>query len=212
MNKIVKYEKDLGNNENFPVFLNKELTAAYNNDQVDTLTFISDDLYDNCIDPNKFINDYNDFMTIWDLPYVFFPYYIYFNKQLPDMLGKPNPRLLLNIKKTKQINVVCMPAYGFLMLDVKKLKSIDFKFNASYTELFWLQDMIEKCFQNKLWISNCCFIDRVDSWKDLKEQTIKGHYTNTEKFNKEKAEYEKLGIKYHNIQEFINIFKGKYAL
>ena len=212
MNKIVKYSKDLGTSGNVPAFYNKELEAAYQNDKIEYITFIQDDLYDNCKNPQQFINDYKDFLVKWNLPYVFFPYYIYFNKLLPEEVALPNPRLLLNIKNVQKVNVVCMIAYGFLVVDVKKLKSINFKFNEQYTELFWLQDLAEQCFKNNLWVSNCCFLDRVESWKDLKVVTLTGHYTNNDKFNKEKAEYEKQGIKYHGIQDFINLFKMRYNL
>lgn len=169
MNKIIKYSKDLGNTDNVPAFYNKELLSAYNDEKIDYLTFVQDDIYDNCKDPNQFINDYKEFLVKWNLPYIFFPYYIYFNKLLPEEAALPNPRLCLNIKNTEKINVVCMITYGFLLVDIKKLKSIDFKFNEQYTELFWVQDLAEQCFKNNLWISNCCFLDRLNSWKDLKE-------------------------------------------
>lgn len=214
MNKIVTYnptqiiEKGLS----IPAYFNQELQIAYKNEKLTSIIFIQQDLQDNLKDFNKFVNDYKQFMIEYNIPYVFFPYYIYFNKILPELIGKPNPKLDITIKKLKHINVVCAPAYGFLMLDLNKLKSINFKFDETLTELFWLQDLVEKCYQNKLWISNCCFIDRYQSWLDLKELTIKGYYINSEKYKIEKQKYDEKKIQYHGVQDFLNAFKQKYNL
>ncbi len=212
MNKIITYDPEKLNGLTTPELFNKELKIASENDKITHITFIQTDIFNNCKNPEKFINDYKDFMTEWDLPYIFFPYYVYFNKLLPAELGKPNPKLELNIKKIKKINVVCVPAYGFLILNLEKIRSINFTFNTEYSELYYIQDLIQKCFEHNLWISNCCFLDRFESWNDLKEITTNGHYVDQEKFNKEKSVYDAKQIQYHGVQEFLNLFKGKYNL
>ena len=146
------------------------------------------------------------------VPFVFFPYYVYFNKLLPKELGKPNPKFIFNIKNNKKIDVINQPAYGFLMLDINKMKSINFNFNIEFTEIYYLQDMVEKCYQNKLWISNCFFIDRHESWKDLKKLTIDGTLVNMKKYNEEKIKYNKLNLQYLSPQIFIETFKRKYNI
>lgn len=170
------------------------------------------DIFANLKNPEKFFKDYQDFMIKWNLPYTFFPYYIYFNKILPKELGKPNPRFLFNLKNNEKLHVVIQPAYGFLMLDIKKLKFINFNFNVEYSEIYYLQDMIEQCFKKNLWISNCYFIDRFESWKDLKKITTNGILINMKKYNEEKIKYNKLNIQYMQPQIFIEKFKGKYNL
>lgn len=213
MNKIIKFDPNTLNNISIPEYFNKELDIAYTNEKIKFVTFIFDDLYDNLKDANKFINDYKEFLKEWNLPYTFFPYYVYFNKNLPNELGIPNPKLEITIKKlNKKINLIIAPAYGFLMLDIEKMKSINFKFNTNYTELYYLQDLIQQCYENKLWISNCCYIDRYNSYQDLKEVHIKGYYINNEKYNKEKSEYEKQKIQYSDINTFVKTLKETYNL
>lgn len=212
MNKIIVFNPNTIKESSIPAYLNSELEFAYKNEKLSYITFIYDDLSKNLIDQNKFINSYKEFMQKWDLPYSFFPYYVYFNKLLPDLLNKPNPKFNINIKNDSPINVICSPTYGFLMLDIKKLKSINFRFNEEYTQLYYIQDLIQKCYEHKFWISNCCFIDRFESWKDLKEQTTNGFLMDNNKFTAEKAEYDKQGFKYQTLQEFLDILKGTFKL
>lgn len=214
MNKIITYiPREIIKTQSIPEYFNKELEKAYENEKIDNIIFIQKDVQDNIIDFNKFIEQYTQLMIDYDLPYCFYPYYIYFNRLLPNILNKPNPKLNITIKKVKNIQVVCAPAYGFLMLNVKKLKDINFKFDVSLPELYWMQDMIQRCYEFSLWVSNCCFLDVPESWKMMKDSyNIQGYYVNGEKYKKEKETYDKKQIKYHNIQEFLNIFKGKYNI
>lgn len=213
MNKVITYYPTELNGKSVPQFFNEELEKAYANEKLSTITFIQTDLQSQLKDFNQFVSSYKEFLFEWNLPYVFFPYYVYFNKTLPQYLAKPMPKLEIFIKnKNAKINMVIAPAYGFLMLDLKKLKSINFKFNEEFTELYYLQDLSQKCFDNKLWVSNCCYIDRYESFKDLKELTLNGYMTNSEKYNKEREIYEKYGYSYHDIQTFLNIFKETYKL
>lgn len=212
MNKIIVYNPNELKDKNIPAYLNIELNKAYANEKLSYITFIFEDLSKKLKDQNSFVTKYKTFMQEWNLPYVFFPYYVYFNKMLPNSLQRPNPKLKVNIKGKDSINVICAPAYGFLMLDLKKLKSINFVFNENYTELYYIQDLIQKCYENKFWISNCCFIDRLNSYEDLAEITLDGLTINSEKFNTEKTEYDKQGFTYQSIQEFLNILKGSFNL
>lgn len=208
MNKIITYQQNI----NIPEFFNLELNKAYKDNKQTKLTFIQTDLLSNLKNSKDFFAKYNSFMDEWDLPYAFFPYYVYFNKLLPNELGKPNPKYIFNIKNKKKVDVITQPAYGFLMLNVKKMKSINFNFNIEYSEIYYLQDMVEKCYQNNLWISNCYFIDRHESWKDLKQLTIDGKLVNVKKYNEEKEKYNKLNIQYSSPQVFIEAFKRKYNI
>ena len=208
MNKIITYQQNI----NIPEFFNLELNKAYKDNKQTKLTFIQTDLLSNLKNSKDFFDKYNSFMDEWDLPYAFFPYYVYFNKLLPNELGKPNPKYIFNIKNKKKVDVITQPAYGFLILNVKKMKSINFNFNIEYSEIYYLQDMVEKCYQNNLWISNCYFIDRHESWKDLKQLTIDGKLVNVKKYNEEKEKYNKLNIQYSSPQVFIETFKRKYNI
>ena len=208
MNKIITYQQNI----NIPEFFNLELNKAYKDNKQTKLTFIQTDLLSNLKNSKDFFDKYNSFIDEWDLPYAFFPYYVYFNKLLPNELGKPNPKYIFNIKNKKKVDVITQPAYGFLILNVKKMKSINFNFNIEYSEIYYLQDMVEKCYQNNLWISNCYFIDRHESWKDLKQLTIDGKLVNVKKYNEEKEKYNKLNIQYSSPQVFIESFKRKYNI
>ena len=211
MNKIITYmPSDL--KTSVPAFFNTILTDAFNNESIKYVTFVQTDLMLNCKDFNKFVQDYQLFLNIWNLPYVFFPYYAYFNKMLPHSLGIPNPKLDITLADKKHINVVMSPAYGFLILDIDKLKSIDFKFNESYTELYYMQDLIQKCFENNLWLSNSCFLDKHNSWNDLKQVTLDGYAIDSEKFKSERNEYNKLNFTYQSPNDFVIKFKEKYNL
>lgn len=214
MNKIISYvPQEIIKTKTIPQFFNQELKNAYKNDKIEYIIFMQKDVQDNIKDLNNFVDQYKNLMVDYDLPYSFYPYYIYFNRLLPNILNKPNPKLKVIIKKVKTINVVCTPGYGFLMLDVKKLKSINFEFDETLSELYWLQDLIQKCFEQKLWISNCCFLDILNSWELLKDyKTIKGYYINNEKYQKEKQIFDNKKITYHGIQEFLDLFKGKYNI
>lgn len=211
MNKIINYDI-FKLNMSVPAFFNSNLKDAYKNDKITYITFIQSDLLENIVDLNNFIESYINFIKEWSLPYCFFPYYTYFNRILPNSLAIPNPKFELSIDETKKIHIITSPAIGFLILDLSKLKKINFMFNESYTELFYLQDLIQKCYEQKLWISNCCFLDRYESWKDLKQNIVGKFLLNSEKFNKEKTEYNKLNFSYHTSQEFFKVFKEKYKL
>jgi hypothetical protein len=211
MNKIVIYDPHKLN-KTIPQYFNEILTSSYSNEKITYLTFVMQDLSEQCKDFNKFTYEYKLFLEKWNLPYVFFPYYAYFNKLIPRFLGLPNPKLAIKINENETINMIMSPAYGFLMLDIKKLKAINFKFNEDYTELFYIQDLIQKCFEAQLWCSNCCFIDRFNSWEDLNNVTLNGYMINSNKFNIEKQKYDELNITYHSPNEFVKIFKEQYKL
>ena len=204
MNKIVVYTPT-AISESVPAFFNKELNIAYKKDKLQFITFCQQDIVDNCIDFNKFVSDYKDFMIKYDLPYVFFPYYVHFNKVLPEYIGLPNPKLeiILNGGKDK-LNAISCVSYGFLMLNIKKLKEINFKFNEDLPILYYMQDLIQKCFDNKLWISNCVFIDRHESWKDLKQLTVDGYQLNSKLFKEFKRRF--TGFFKNIINGYVKIF------
>jgi hypothetical protein len=210
MNKVLTFNPTNIKYASIPEYFNAELNTVYNNEKVNFITFVYNDLYDNMQKPEEFIGKYKEFMLKYDLPFIFFPYYAYFNKILPLEMAIPNPKLEITIAKTKDvIHVVTTVASGFLMLNVKKLKSINFKFNEEFPVVFYLQDLSQKCFENKLSLSNCCYIDRKDSWKELKTQTTQGYQIATTDFNKEKEVYDKLGYAYHDLQTYINCLKEK---
>jgi hypothetical protein len=208
MNKLVIF--DPITKSNIPEFFNSELESAYKSDKIKTVTFVFSDLFDNFNDANKTISNYVKFMNEWNLPYVFYPYYSYFNKIMPAELHFPNPQFEIKVND-KVVNVVNQPAYGLLIVNVQKLKSIDYKFPVEFSQLYYIQDLIEHCYQNKLWISNNKFIDMFESWKTVKSLRKATFSANMEKFNAEAEEYGKKQINYQSAQEFIDKFKEVYA-
>lgn len=190
---------------------NKHLKNAYKS-QDEYLIFIQKDILDNLKNSEDYFEKTISFMKEWDLPYYFNPYYTYFNKVLPDMTNTPNPRIELTIKEYGTINIVNQICHGLLILDINKLKSFNFLFDTNYPVLYYLQDMVQKCYEKNLWISNCWFIDRYKSYEDLKEIKLQGYMFDGKRFQEEKAKYQKLNIQYHNVQEFIQKLKQKRGI
>lgn len=197
---------------NVPELFNTHLLKSYNNcdkEQEFYLILIHNDVIQNLKNSEQFFNDYISFMKKWDMPYIFFPYYAYFNKALPDMVGKPNPRVELKFKG-ETINIVNQICHGCLILNIKKLKTINFQFNTNYPILYYLQDLAEQCYQKQLWISNCWFLDRFKSWEDLIEITCNGLQIDNKKFQEQKTKYAANKVEYHPVQTFIDKFKEKF--
>lgn len=159
---------------------NNQLKNAYKNLNKDDnenhyLVLLNEDLAKNLKDKNKFIDDYLNFAENYNLPYTFYPYYGNFNKVMLQISpGIPHPFFNITFEKrnNEKINIVHQIAPGCLVLNINKLKSINFKFDTTYPSLFYLQDLVEKCYRAKLWISNCWYFDRFESWKDIKENTL----------------------------------------
>ena len=162
--------------KNFIQTYNNQLKNAYKDikdDDVENhyLVLLYEDLAANLIDRDKFIEDYINLAEEFNLPYTFFPYYGLFNKVLIKCSnGLPHPvfEITLTNKNNKVIDISHQIAPGCIVLNVNMLKKIDFKFDQNYPTVFYLQDLVEKCYREKLWISNCWYIDRHESWKDLK--------------------------------------------
>lgn len=202
--------------KNFIQTYNNQLKNAYKNvtdDENSYLVLINEDLKANLKDPNKFIDDYIDLAEEFNLPYTFFPYYGMFNKALIKCSeGIPHPIFDATIEKkdNKMINITHQIAPGCLVLNVNKLKSIDFKFDTNFPTMFYLQDFVEKCYRAKLWISNCWYIDRFESWKDLKVINTESKFTvNVKNFQEEQKKYfeQFKDCKYKEAQQFIDDIK-----
>lgn len=209
MNKIVTY--DIINKKiNVPKFFNEQLEKAKNVQNIDTITFIQLDLINNLKDTNKFIQEYLSLMNELDLPFIFFPYYGTFNRVMTDNLNFINPKLLINTAN-KKYPIVMQPIFGLLIVNVKKLESINFKFDEQLSEIFYIQDLAERCFKEKLWISNCAFVDIQNSNTYLKNEKAPTYQIDVELFKKEQQIYNKTQRNYAPLQEFVDTFKKYLA-
>lgn len=209
MNKIVTY--DIINKKiNVPKFFNEQLEKAKNVQNIDTITFIQLDLINNLKDTNKFIQEYLNLMNELDLPFTFFPYYGTFNRVMTDNLNFINPKLLINTAN-KKYPIVMQPIFGLLIVNVKKLESINFKFDEQLSEIFYIQDLAERCFKEKLWISNCAFVDIQNSNTYLKNEKAPTYQIDVELFKKEQQIYNKTQRNYAPLQEFVDTFKKYLA-
>lgn len=182
--------------KNFIQTYNNQLKNAYKNvadDENSYLVLLYEDLAKNLKDKDKFIDDYIAFAEKYDLPYTFFPYYGSFNRVMLQIShGIPHPFFDVTVTKMndEKINVVHQIAPGCLILNVNKLKSINFKFDQNYPTLFYIQDLVEQCYRKKLWISNCWYFDRFESWKELKDETLPASFTiNAKNFQDEQKKY-----------------------
>ncbi len=193
---------------NVPQHMNKIL-ETYKNPQNTKryIFFIQNDIFANISNKEKLFSKYTKFMQDWNLPYVMYPYYIHINSVLPSLKNIPNPCVEIDTFKGK-LNVLNALAYGFLGLDLDKVKMLDFKFDESLKEIFYLQNMMEVYFQKGLAISNSIYLDIKNSWEYFKKHTLDGYKINQEIFNKEKElYYNNKQFQYKNINDSINDVK-----
>lgn len=203
--------------KNFIQTYNNQLKNAYKDIKDDVnentyLIFLNEDLEKKLKDKNKFIDDYISFAEEQNLPYAFFPYYGSFNKVMTQISpGIPHPIFELEIEsKQKKVNLIHQISPGCLVLNVNKLKSINFKFDQNYSTIFYLQDFVEKCYRAKLWCSNCWYLDRLESWKDVEGlDLVQMNAINPKNFQDEQKKYFEANkdLKFKEAQQFIDDFK-----
>ena len=204
--------------KNYIQTYNNQLKNAYKSiSKEDTqntyLILLNEDLMRKLKNKDQFIDDYIALAEEFDLPYTFFPYYGNFNKVMIQISpGIPHPIFEITLEKrnNKVINITHQIAPGCLVLNVNKLKSINFKFDQNYSAIFYLQDLVEKCYRAKLWISNCWYIDRLHSWEDVEGLDLtQSHPINPKTFQAEQKKYFETNrdLKFKEAQPFIDDFK-----
>lgn len=195
---------------------NNQLKNAYkdvNDDETSYLVLLNEDLKANLKDDKKFIDDYITLAEEFKLPYTFFPYYGAFNKAMIKCSnGIPHPifEATINQKGDEVYDIIHQISPGCIVLNLNMLKKIDFKFDTNYPTIFYLQDLVEKCYRAKLWISNCWYIDRHESWKDLKTVSLNVKFgINNKNFVGEQKKYfeEHKDCKFKEAQDFLNDFR-----
>lgn len=195
---------------------NNQLKNAYKNvtdDENSYLVLLYEDLAKNLKDKDKFVDDYIAFAEEFNLPYVFYPYYGTFNKALlkcSEGVYHPAFEVTLQSRNNEVVNIIHQISPGCLVLNVNKLKSIDFKFDQNYPTIFYLQDLVEKCYRAKLWCSNCWYLDRLNSYKDLENDTLSTVFLiNNKNFSDEQKKYFETNkdCKFKDAQQFIDDFK-----
>lgn len=195
--------------KNTAKFLN-EMLEKYSNEKY--IMFIFNDIYENIIDVNEFYNKYILLMKKFNLPFSFYPYYIHFNKVLPRTLSMGVSKMKVKINKEPECDVVSQTAYGMFLIDVEKLKSINFKFNEVFTSSFYVQEYIEVCYKNKFYYSTHSFLDVYDSFKMLKSSFKDGYFIDAKKFAEEKTKFYSIYKQDENkesIQDFIKTLKDE---
>ena len=208
--------------KNFIQTYNNQLKNAYKDvkdGETSYLVLLNEDLKANLKDDKKFIDDYIALAEEFKLPYTFFPYYGSFNQAMIKCSnGIPHPifEATIESKNNKIVNLVHQISPGCIVLNLNMLKKIDFKFDTNYPTIFYLQDLVEKCYRAKLWISNCWYIDRHESWKDLKVINLDVKFgINNKNFIDEQKKYfeEHKDCKFKEAQPFIEDlrkwFKGE---
>lgn len=204
--------------KNFIQTYNNQLKNAYKDIKEDInetsyLVLLYEDLAANLKDKNKFIDDYIAFAEEFQLPFTFYPYYNSFNKAMIKCSnGIPHPifETILQKKNNMVVNFVHQISPGCIILNLNKLKTIDFKFDQNYPSIFYLQDLAEKCYRAKLWISNCWYLDRFESWKDVKNESFECKFNiNVKNFQDEQKKYFEVNkdCKFKDAQPFIEDVK-----
>jgi len=198
--------------DNVPAMMNKHL--AENKDEKYIL-FIFEEIYKHVKDKTEFVRKYENLMKDVDLPYAFFPYYLHFNKILPDSAAKPSPRAHVTVTdKNLKFDIVAQPAFGMLLVDVQKLNSINFKFNEEYKFIFYLQDLIKKCHENKIGYSSSYFLDVTNSYELFDDSFNSGFFAYPFKdFVEEKKKYieKEKQPEFEQINSFIELLKTKFG-
>lgn len=181
---IIKY--DPNKVENIAKFFNEQI-ENYPNEKF--IMFIFNDIFEKLKDQNVFFSKYKNLLERFNLPYAFYPYYIHFNKVLKKYISYPNPRMRINVSNTQGFDVVNQTAYGMVILDTEKIKSINFKFNELYEKCFYIQQLIEECYKNNLYFSSCWYIDVYESYKMVNDSFKDGYKIDVNKFSEEKAKF-----------------------
>lgn len=201
--KLISYK---AGSINVPKRINEELDKEYVEQTCEYLIFSQIDVLENAKDKNQLCDEYVKFMDNWKIPFVTYYYYGRFNCIMPDTINRPNPKLIINTKKGR-CAVISQPAYGFLVLNISMLKSKNIKMDDTYPEIFYLQDLAEKCMKEGLWVSNNTFIEMDKSWELFKTHKNDGYAIDIAKFTSEKNRYNQIPRDYKPLQFFIEAFK-----
>lgn len=207
--KVISYNpKEM---ENIASFMNKYIDE-YKDEKY--IMFIFDDVLKEVKDKETLVHKYEELLTKMDLPYAFFPYYAHFNKILPNLIGKPSPRITVKMKDGFMFDVVQEPAFCMLVLDVEKLNKIGFKFNEAYKISFYIQDIINKCFSGGLYISRAYFLDVHNSYNLFNNDFKAGFMFNAKDFLEEKKKFyeENKDEGNEQINDFVKNLKNRYTV
>ena len=194
---------------NIPAMMNQQIAESTDN----FIMFVFDSIANEMIDKQACCNAYKDFMLRFNLPFMIFPYYMHFNKILPDSIAKPNPRATIKLHKTGEVfDVIGQAAYGMLIVNKQRLSDIEFKFNERYAKAFYVQDLINRCYEKKIWLSNQYLIDIHNSWMMFKSNIREGYSVPPQIFLAEKEEFSKNNNDASQaINEFIQLLKTNYG-
>ena len=181
---IIKYDPEkIGN---IPKFFNEQMDN-YKDEKF--IMFIFNDIFEKLKDQNVFFSEYKNLLERFDLPYAFYPYYIHFNKALKRYISIPNPRMRIQISGKPAFDVINQTAYGMVILNMKKIRSINFKFNELYEKCFYIQQLIEECFKNNLYFSSSWYIDVYESYKMVDDVFKNGFKIDVKSFTEEKTKF-----------------------
>jgi hypothetical protein len=205
--KLIQYE--IGK-VNVPKIVNEFLDKEKENRTIQYYIFSQTDVIDNAQDPNTLGNMYVNLLTTFNMPFGYYSYYGRFNRVLPTITNTPNPVYVFNIKNTK-VDVTNQLAPGFLIVDMDMLNKNNIRLDETYPEIFYLQDLAEKCFKAGLWKSNCFFFDIHESWKLFKNQNNDGRQIDIKKFTEEKNRYTEKKPEYKPVNFFIDELKKIYS-
>ena len=206
--KVISYDpKEI---TNISSFMNRYIDE-YRDEKF--LMFVFDDVIGKAKDKAELVRRYEELMLKLDLPYAFFPYYAHFNKIFPGLISKPSPRIVVRMKDGFTFDVVQDPCFGLLVVDVEKLNRIGFRFNEEYKLSFYIQDLISRCFSEKLYMSATYFIDAHSSYELFSDDFRDGYVFDVKAFLEEKRKFFEAngGTAVEQINDFVAGLKERYA-
>jgi hypothetical protein len=206
--KIVSY--DPRNIENVSIFFNEKINEYKNESEYSGfIMFIFDEILAEAKDKNLLCESYEKLLKDFNLPYAFFPYFLHFNKALPNLISFPNPKLKINTKNGS-FNVVIQPCFGMLVLNLNLIKH--FKFDEQFGTSFYVQDLIHYCKEKDLYFSKSFFMDVCDSYKLFISSFKEGFVPKVELFKKEKELFfTNRKNESENINTYVDILKNKFS-
>jgi len=172
--------------ENIPKYLNQ---IILNNKDEKYIMFIFNDLYEHIINKEEFYEKYCNLLKTYDLPFAFYPYYIHFNKVLQGFASIPYTKMRCTVNNNESFDVVNQTAYGMLIIDNEKIKRINFKFNEIFKKAFYIQELIEVCFQKDLIVSNSWYMDVCKSSEMVNDSMKNGFIIDVKNFTEEKTKF-----------------------
>src|SRR5574344_1382831 len=145
--KIISYDPAT---ESAPALLNAELEHNTTDKYV---CVIFKHIFEKIKDEKVFIEKYEELLNKFVLSFAMYPYYLHFNRALPNSIKINNPRAIITCSTMNnyKFNIIEQVAHGMLIIDLEKFKKLNYKFDENMKYLFYLQLMFDFAYINHIY-------------------------------------------------------------